>query len=482
MCAVAVLGWGRAAAEPGLERFERQIVAWRPCGAESLDAAGAQCADIVVPVDYAAPGGATITIAVSRTPASDPARRRGVLLTNPGGPGASGLDPAAVGAGLSAGVRAAYDSVGFDPRGIGRSAPVRCGWAPGGIPGGDRPPGRTRAAYDLDVLLAARLAAQCVAVTGGALTHVNTRNTARDMRIIATVLGEPKISYYGTSYGSYLGAVFTQMFPEHSDRIVLDSVVDPERYWLGSFQDVGAVNEAALDDWAAQVGADHSRFQLGDDAQSVRRTVEDLLARVEREPIEIAGLHVDEGVLLTALNLALSFAHLSSGLAQLIQQLRVVADGGVVQPAPIWEAVRHWVGQGGLFEAHMAVKCGDVAAPRDPEWYWRNIERSRVGQPVFGPLTNHIAPCAFWPPPIEPPTVVGNSTPALLLQADGDIRTPYAGAQVMRRALTEARLVTLRGVRWHGVLGLPSGCLSDAVDTYLLDGSLPAADVECRLD
>ncbi|WP_063020023.1 alpha/beta hydrolase [Nocardia niwae] len=119
-------------------------------------------------------------------------------------------------------------------------------------------------------------------------------------------------------------------------------------------------------------------------------------------------------------------------------------------------------------------------APRAPEWYWRNIERSRLEQPVFGPLTNHIAPCAFWPPPAEPATEIRNSVPALLLQADGDIRTPYAGARAMRRALTESRLVTLRDTRWHGNLGLLSSCVAESVGTYLLEGILPATDSDCR--
>ncbi len=466
-----------------LEPFERQRVVWHACSDPDLIAVRGECAEIRVPLDYRAPGGRTISLAISRVPSTDPARRHGVLLTNSGGPGAPGLDPGnAVGNGLSAEVRAAYDLIGFDPRGVGQSTPVSCGWPPGRVPGGDAQPGADRAAFDHDVQRAAQLAALCIGSEGAALPHINTRNTARDMRMIAAVLGEPEISYYGPSYGSYLGAVFSQMFPEHSDRILLDSVVDPERYWLGMFQDSGVANEAALVAWAEEVAAEQQQFQLGDSAEAVLTTVRDLMARAAQRPIEIAGLTVDDDILLTTLNFTLSFGPYTARLAELLQQLRAAGDGAVVQPIPLWEAVRGWAGSGGMFEAHMAVKCGDVAAPRDPEWYWSNIERSRIERPIFGPLFNNIAPCAFWPAPLEPPTRIQHSVPVLLLHADGDIRTPYSGAQAVRRSMSESRLVTLRGVRWHSILGLPSRCVSEAVDAFLLDGKLPAADVECRLD
>ncbi|MBF6394435.1 alpha/beta hydrolase [Nocardia cyriacigeorgica] len=248
------------------------------------------------------------------------------------------------------------------------------------------------------------------------------------------------------------------------------------------FQDSGVANEAALVAWAEKVAAEQQQFQLGDSAEAVLTTVRDLMARAAQRPIEIAGLTVDDDILLTTLNFTLSFGPYTARLAELLQQLRAAGDGAVVQPIPLWEAVRGWAGSGGMFEAHMAVKCGDVAAPRDPEWYWSNIERSRIERPIFGPLFNNIAPCAFRPAPLAPPTRIQHSVPVLLLHADGDIRTPYSGAQAMRRSMSESRLVTLRGVRWHSILGLPSRCVSEAVDAFLLDGKLPAADVECRLD
>lgn len=481
VCGVTITGSGRAGAVTGLERFEQQVVQWRACDDTALAQVGAQCAAVTVPLDYAVPRGRTITVAISRIPASDPAHRRGVLLTNPGGPGAPGLDPRPVLGGLSAEVKARYDLIGFDPRGVGRSTPVECGWGDVRVPGGDRRPGLTRAEFDLDVAAAARLAAQCVGAEGGAVRQFSTRNTARDMRIIGAVLGESRISYLGASYGTYLGAVFTQMFPEHSDRIVLDSVVDPQRYWPAMHQDSAAANEEALHVWADWVAGQHERYQLGAAQQQVLATVDGLLARVDRTPIDIAGLRVDDDVLHVALNFLLSYGQLRPPLAELIHQLQVVADGGVVEPAPIWEAVRQVTAMGSMFQAHMAVKCGDVAAPRDPDWYWREVEQVRAEQPVFGPLLNSIAVCAFWPAPAEPPTVIGNAVPVLLLHADGDIRTTYPGALAMHRALTGSALVTLRGVRGHGVLSLPSACVIAATDTYLRDGVLPPTELDCRL-
>lgn len=481
VCGVTITGSGRAGAVTGLERFEQQVVQWRACDDTALAQVGAQCAAVTVPLDYAVPRGRTITVAVSRIPASDPAHRRGVLLTNPGGPGAPGLDPRPVLGGLSAEVKARYDLIGFDPRGVGRSTPVECGWGDVRVPGGDRRPGLTRAEFDLDVAVAARLAAQCVGAEGGAVRQFSTRNTARDMRIIGAVLGESRISYLGASYGTYLGAVFTQMFPEHSDRIVLDSVVDPQRYWLAMHQDSAAANEEALHVWADWVAARHERYRLGADRDQVLATVDHLLARADRAPIEIAGLRVDDDILHVALNLLLSSGQFTPPLAELVHQLRVVADGGTVDPAPIWEPVGQFAAMGSMFQAHMAVKCADVAAPRDPDWYWREVERVRVEQPVFGPLLSSIGVCAFWPAPAEPPTVIGNAVPVLLLHADGDIRTTYPGAQAMHRALTGSALVTLRGARAHGVLALPSACVIAAANTYLRDGVLPPTELDCRL-
>lgn len=220
-----------AAADP-LKQYLQQKPKWHRC--ESGNPAGYQCAKIKVPLDYSRPGGKKIELAISRIKTSTASERRGVLLLNPGGPGGEGLSmPLMMEPELPKSVKRRYDLIGFDPRGVGQSSPVSCGltdkereW--------QRP--YKPATFAKDVKWARTVAEKCRAKGGDKLRHLTTRNTARDMDVIRSVLGEKKISYLGYSYGTYLGAVYTQMFPKRADRFVLDSAVDPQRIWRGMIQ------------------------------------------------------------------------------------------------------------------------------------------------------------------------------------------------------------------------------------------------------
>jgi pimeloyl-ACP methyl ester carboxylesterase len=214
-----------------------------------------ECATVEVPLDYGDPDGAGIEIMVSRLASTDPDRRRGVLLLNPGGPGGSGLAMPAelVSFGLPAGVLDGYDLIGMDPRGVGHSSPVSCGFTvDDGYWGGIAFYAVDDAAVDAQAVVAEAIADQCAENdTGGLLPHLSTVNTARDMDRVRAALGEEKISYFGHSYGSALGAAYTALFPERSDRIVLDSSTDPSRTQYELFQQSGPAAEAGLDEWAA---------------------------------------------------------------------------------------------------------------------------------------------------------------------------------------------------------------------------------------
>ncbi|MGC4938693.1 alpha/beta fold hydrolase [Kribbella sp. DT2] len=191
---------------------------------------GMQCGTLKVPLDYGQPDGRTIDIAVSRLPSKKPEARRGVLLTNPGGPSAGQNYPAfLVAMGLPQSVRDAYDVIGFDPRGIGKSTPVTCDLTTEQQGTGSIPPyARDSAAVAKHAALVQQIAKQCAtSKTSWMLPHISAANTARDMDSIRVALGEPKISYAGASWGTYLGAVYTTMFPQRSDRIVLDSNLGP---------------------------------------------------------------------------------------------------------------------------------------------------------------------------------------------------------------------------------------------------------------
>ncbi|WP_067886247.1 alpha/beta fold hydrolase [Nocardia vaccinii] len=472
---------GPAHAQNPLDRFYQQRLDWQPCHDDELDAAGAECARVLVPLNYSHPDGRTLHIAISRIAATDPERRRGVLLSNPGGPGGPGLRTmTGVRKVMSADVRAQYDLIGMDPRGIGRSDPVNCA-----IP---LPTMLFSAGFDVfgyarDTVLAGALAASCLAGDIDKLRNITTRNTARDMDVIRGALGVGKISYYGASYGTYLGAVYTQMFPAASDRIVLDSAVDPDRYWVGLFQDMGPINEYALDDWAAWAARHDDRYHLGATPRQVRAFVENVIRRAAKHPVVSigSGYLIDEHTVPVMLLALLSNPKMNANLADVVRMLSDGVDGKPLDVAKLKAKISAAV----PLEASgmAAVMCDDRAAPRDPAWYYRNIEAARLTQPVFGAFANNITACAYWPGPLEAPTRVRNAVPALILAVVHDTRTAYSEGLALHRDLSASRLITLADTRIHGSfrVGL-SPCLNDRVNTYLATGALPVGDVTCEPD
>lgn len=459
-----------------------QELRWEPCATPSVTTPGLECANVLVPLDYRDPDGRTLTVAISRAPATDPARRRGILLSNPGGPGASGLDsPSLLGDVLEPEVRAQYDLIGMDPRGVGASdAPPRCGWRVGEA---IRSAGPSGSGFGEEVALAAESAAACLDTDPGKLRFLTTRNTARDMDLIRAVLGEEKLSFFGLSYGTYLGAVFTQMFPERTDRMVLDSAIDPDRYWTGLVQDWGAADEIALDDWAAWAAERHSTYRLGQTAAEVRDTVEALYQHVARRPVVVDGYPVDDRLFPFLLHNLLRSFQVNATLAATVRDIADAAAGKTESSPESGLSDLLAALSTGENSALMVIACGDTEAPRDPQWYRRRIEDTAGTQPVFGALANNIGPCAFWPRPVEPPTTVRNAVPVLITQAAGDPRTPYAHAVNLHRYLTASRLVTLRDTRIHLTFrpGL-SACVGNAINGYFRDGRLPPADIECHPD
>ncbi len=490
-CAVGVAVLAVVLAAPGArfgsdwdeaDWFAHQQIDWQACHSESLDAAGAECAAVPVPLDYANPLGRTITVAISRVRAADPQQRRGVLFSNPGGPGAAGRDSIELlGDVLSPQVRAQYDLIGMDPRGVGKSDGGReCGWAAGEMV--------HSAGLDLDGFLhdtgrAATMARDCVTPDPETARQLTTRNTARDMDVVRTALGEPRISYFGVSYGTYLGAVYTQLFPQHSDRMVFDSAIDPDRYWEGLVQDWGPSDEAALDDWASWAATRDDTYHFGSTAEQVRTTIEDLIRSAAGEPIVLDGFRVDDHWLPFLLHNFLNSFRSNQALADSIRELADAAGRppGTAQTPRLQAFLEALRDEENSELAYIA--CGDAAAPEDPAWYWNTIEATRESQPVFGAMAGNIQPCAFWPRPAEPATVVRNPVPALILAATGDPRTPYPHGVRLHEHLTASRLATLQDVRIHMTFRPDlSTCINDTINGYLATGTLPATDITCHPD
>ncbi|MFE7461408.1 alpha/beta hydrolase [Streptomyces sp. NPDC057554] len=469
-----------------LQRYVKQKPKWKRC--EASAPAAFQCATIKVPLDYRAPGGKRIDLAISRIKSTAPGKRHGVLLSNPGGPGGQGIYlPLALQEELPASARQKYDLIGFDPRGVGRSSPVTCGLTP------DeeewlRP--YKAETFAKDVAWARKVAEKCRKKAGATLPHITTRNTARDMDLLRAVLGEKKISYVGYSYGTYLGAVYTQLFPGRADRFVLDSAVDPARAWRGMVQWWAEGAEPAFDRWTGWAAARSKTYGLGDTPKKVDRTFWELVAQADEKPIEL------DGWLLTGddIRMGMRAAFFSPKAAsETLVELKKAAEG---RPASA-KKLTAFTGPAGTGAARKAaaevpadnmtasfwtVVCGDNSAawPRDPERYRQDAIADKGRYPIFGDFASSIKPCAFWGTSVEPVTKVKNKVGSLIVQNEWDSQTPLPSGQALHASLKGSKMVTVLGGEGHGIYPSGNPCTDGTVNRYLLTGKLPAKDVNCR--
>jgi pimeloyl-ACP methyl ester carboxylesterase len=472
-----------SAAEP-LKRFENQQPAWHRC--DTSMPASFQCATIEVPLDYARPGGKTLKLAISRMKTSVPGKRHGALFFNPGGPGGEGLDmPVYMKEVLPKKIREQYDLVGFDPRGVGRSSPLTCGLT--GPEQNIEHPYKAET-FSNDVKWARTVADKCRARNGDRLPYITTRNTARDMDVIRAVLGEKKLSYLGYSYGTYLGGVYAQMFPQRTDRFVLDSAVDPARVWRGMIQIWAEGTEPAFTRWTRWTAQHHRVYKLGATPAKVKKTFWDLIARADRSPIGDGDDKLTGDDIRAMLRPAF---YSPKEAADAVVDLKKTADGRTPShrsPAaddrrearrPMASAAQPPADNGAA--VFWTVVCGDTDAwPRDPEQYRRDAIRDKAKYPLYGDFGSNITPCAFWDKPAEPVTAVDNKVGLLTVQNQWDSQTPLASGLGLHRALKGSRMVYVKGGEGHGVYGNPGSCADRTVNDYLSTGRLPAEDVTCK--
>ncbi|ATL31574.1 alpha/beta hydrolase [Streptomyces formicae] len=458
-------------AENPLRKYTQQKLHWKRCDAKSP--ATFQCATLEVPLDYGDPGGRTIGIAMSRLKAGSAQARHGVLLLNPGGPGAPGLrlpvDPLMK---FPAEVRRRYDLVGFDPRGVGRSAPVNCGLT--ADEQADHP--YKAETFAKDVARARTFAEKCRVAAGDKLPHLTTRNSARDMDVMRAALGEKKISYLGMSYGTYLGAVYTQLFPRRVDRIVLDSATDPTRIYRGMFQDMAKAAEQAFTRWTAWTARRHTTYGLGETPAEVRKAYWDLIARANREPVPFKGQPLT-GDDIRADNS--TFFHVRKA-AERIAALKEAAAKGEHRP---YKNEANDATDDNYLSIAWSSMCADTRTwSHDPERYRREAIRDKARYPLYGDFAAAITPCAFWQRGSEPQTRIGNEVGALITQNEWDSQTPLFSGRAMHRALRGSLMLTVADGEGHGVLYAPDGnpCADLAATRYLITGRLPAEDLTCR--
>ncbi|MEU0127610.1 alpha/beta hydrolase [Streptomyces sp. NPDC006289] len=490
---LAVLGLGSsfATVPAAAEEPKTPQVKWDKCPDDVVAEAAPtelRCATVSVPLDYAAPEGEQIDLTVSRLTAADPDKRRGVLMLNPGGPGGSGLALSAllVAQGLPSSVTDHYDLIGMDTRGIGHSTPVSCGFTPASPYYSNIPPYAVDdAAVTAQAKVAEQAAEQCADNDrDGRLRHLTTANTARDLDRIRAALGEEKTNYLGYSYGTALGAAYASMFPERSDRIVLDSNIGDTHLDRDGMRRYALGMEQTLPDFAKWAARRHDSYGLGRTPQEVRASYLTIAGRLDKAPV--AGI---DGSLFRLL----TFGHLfkQTQYPQLAQTWQAMLEGDEAAARSL-RAAQEEPADGALSPADnaltvfLAVTCNDVEWPEDVDTYRKDVAEDRERYPLYGAATANITPCAFWPhAPAEAPVKVDTEGPrnVLLLQNQRDASTPHLGGKMLREKFGDrARLVSVDD-SGHGVYVLGrNSCALNTTTRYLVEGEMPKKDVFCRAD
>ncbi|MEV3872838.1 alpha/beta hydrolase [Streptomyces sp. NPDC049906] len=472
----AAAGGTPAALSPG------QALDWRACDLppdpDYPTPAGTRCATVTVPLDHRKPEGKKIALEVARIPAAKPTERLGSLFLNPGGPGGEAVRTAPVlDAFVPDAVKDRYDRIAFDPRGVGLSTPLACGLTPEQRPG-LHPYSKT--GFDRAVALNRDFAAKCRAKHGDDLLQFTTRNTARDVDLIRAALGEEKTHYLGYSYGSYLGAVYTQMFPQRAGRIVLDSAVDPKEAWRGQWRAWGPETHRQFERWARWAARHPDTHRLGDTPAKVRASFWKLIAAADRAPLRLEGGSLDGDGVREALWSSFDTVRSATVVVDNLRQVAAGRPAGEFPPGTL-PILGEWPDPGA--SAAWSVLCNDASWSKDPESYRTQARRDKARYPLYGDYASSITPCAFWKDPVEPTTRVDNTVGALIVQNEWDAQTPLKQARGMRADLKGSRMVVVAGGEDHGVYGAGRSACADGVTTrYLLTGKLPAGDVTCQAD
>ena len=444
-------------------------IAWSPCNGDL------QCGALVVPLDYAHPDGPTISIAVARHPAEEPAARIGSLVIDPGGPGVSGInDMANELSVLTPQLLDDFDIVTFDPRGVERSDPVTCGTDTGSAPTDPAPVTASQQAATIAGLK--QFAAACEKNSASVLPYVGTVDVARDMDRLRQALGDTGLTYMGQSYGTLLGLTYAALFPTHIRAMVLDSVIDPAL----SFNQITAGQadgfEGVLDaffTWCA--ASPDCAWHTGSDPTA---TLQALLTAAATAPAPAGGgSSVGVGQLYDAL---LEDLYSQSDWPQLGQALADDAAGNGA-PAAAQSNQYNTGGSDNADDAGTAIDCLDHPVSHDLATYGALADSLQASAPIFGPLLAWgEAGCAVWPvPPTRTvgPVAAPGSPPILVVGTTNDPATPYAWAVSVAKELDHGVLLTHDGD--DHVAYFYSACVRADVQTYLVSGQTPPPGTVC---
>lgn len=467
--------------DPALEAFYAQRIAWEACSGRSPRV---QCAKVSVPLDYARPDSRSIELALLRVPATGSQARS--LVVNPGGPGASGLDFAEyLGTVIDTDVRAAYDIVGFDPRGVGESAPVQCltGRQTTRWYRTDTTPDNATERATL-MSRAAQISRGCLARDPQLARFVGTDNTVRDMDIIRAALGDTDLNWLGFSYGTQLGAQYAAQFPDSVGRMVLDGAVDPSLDAMEISRDQSDGFQTAMRRFAADCAKRSDCIAKSQNAVIAR--INSLLRDLDRAPMRTDGnRRLVQAEALTALFFSMYstdlWPTLRTGLRQAMNN-----DGTTLQL--LAQLANDQIGPNrygsNIASAFYAIGCWDYPAPPGENGLRvaaREWSSAAAVPQMAQAMSWGNAPCSTWfaHSPSEPDAITSDTTaPILIIGTTFDPATPYSWSQALARQLPTSRLLTYRG-DGHTAYGDTNVCIDDITDRYLLTAELPDSGTTC---
>jgi pimeloyl-ACP methyl ester carboxylesterase len=476
---IGSLLWGGTALA---DRASGAIV-WGRCSDPSFQGFHAQCGFLSVPLDYSRPHGKQIEIAVSRIRhTSNAAHYQGVILTNPGGPGgpglndATGLIPALEGEGYKA-AAADYDWIGFDPRGVGTSKPaLNCG---SNYVGPDRPSytpstsALTRFWLDKSAAYA-KACSHASPLQSELLRHMTTRDIAMDMDRIRQSLGQRQITYYGFSWGTYLGQVYSTMFPTQVRRLILDSNVNPTRPNYDTINlDQDRPFERNIDRFFGWVAKHNDVYQLGTTESAVEQQFFSVESQLASKPVDgVVGPDEWTDIFLTAGYSEMLWPRHGQVLSDWVHkhdaataaELKMIYNG-VDDP-----------GDDNGPAAFYATACTDSPWPRNWHRWDRDISAVAKTAPIVAWANGWTdAPCMFWPVPASPLFKVNGNrvSSALLIDETLDAATPFSGDLVVRRLFPHSVLLAEPGGIGHAESLSGEMCVDRTIAAYLTTGALP---------
>jgi pimeloyl-ACP methyl ester carboxylesterase len=489
-----------------LRPYYAQRVHWTSCRRTLL------CGTVRAPVDWQHVGSASITLALVKRPATGTSR--GDLVVNPGGPGGSGVGfvEGGIDAVVDKTIARDYNIIGFDPRGVGASAPVTCYDAAGtdtylyGIDPGSIGSTEWIAA---EKKKSSALATACEKNTGPVLGHIDTINAATDLDVIRAALGETKLNFLGYSYGTYLGTIYAGLFPDRVGGMVFDGAFDP---WGANYspsdssdtsgsvgvdpgsdstvaQAVGFEDalssylESCLTNTSATVGILRCPFvkSLG----SADARVEKFLSEAAAKPLLATdGRLLGAYTLATAIDDALYDPTAWPDLTRMFVQLQ---DRNPAQAFDFADDYNDRNPDGSYDDngdlAHLAIGCLEEGPAVDLKFDAREAKELRKLAPVLGIYSAYgDLACSGWkygPSDFPNPVHAGGTGPILVVGTTGDPATPYADAQNLSRQLDGGHLVTYNG-EGHTAYDRGDACIDDTVDSYLLRGTVPSKDPSCH--